>query len=245
MKVVGLIPVRLKSTRLPGKALKDINGIPAIVHVYKRCQLSKNLNDLYVVTDSKEIFQSVVNHNGKAIMTKKHNNGTERIYEASKKIRYDYIINIQGDEILIDPKNIDKLINQMKINKKDEYFIGVTDFYKEHQYSVFKGIIDNNNYLIYCSREDIPSSKIIKNNKRLKVVFTVGYTKKSLKKFINLKKSKNEIREPNEFLRILDNGLKIKTVKFHKSHISLDTFSDLFKIKKLMKVDKYFIKKYY
>ena len=238
MKFIGILPVRLQSSRLPGKALKLIENIPAIVHAYKRTCLSKHLNDVYIATDSKIIQKIAKKFYCKTIITKKHRNGSERIFEASKKLKFDYLINVQGDEVLIDPKNIDKMISEIKNNKKDEFFIGITKFRKKNQKNVFKAVIDNKNYLLYCSREDIPSSNIIKNEERLKVVFTVGFRRKSLKKFVKLKISKNETREPNEFLRILDNGLKIKTVKFKQAHISLDTKSDLKKIRQLMKKDR-------
>ena len=245
MKAVGFIPVRYESSRLYGKALKKISGLPAIVHVYKRSKLSKELDDLFVVTDSNKIIEVLKKYNVKTILTSKHDNGTERIYEASKKYKFEIIINIQGDEILVDPTNIDKLVRHMKKNKKYKYFLGVTKFNKINQKSVFKAILNKNEEMIYCSREDIPSSSIVKNNNRLKVVFIVGYFKNYLKKFVKLPASYNELREPNEFLRIIDNGYKIKTVKFDKAEISLDTYSDLIKIKKLIKKDKYFNKKYY
>lgn len=238
MKFIAILPVRLQSSRLPGKALKLIEKIPAIVHAYKRTSLSKYLNEVYIATDSK-VIQNIANKfNCNSILTKKHRNGSERIFEASKKLDFDYLINVQGDEVLIDPKNIDRMIKEIKKNKKDQYFVGVTQFKKKNQKNVFKAVIDNNGYLLYCSREDIPSSHIIKNDKRLKVVFTVAFKKNSLKKFVKMKVSSNEKREPNEFLRILDNGLKIKTVKFNKAHISLDTKSDLKILKKLIKKDK-------
>ena len=109
MRVVGLIPVRMESTRLPGKALKDILGLPAIVHVYKRCALAKSLDDLYVVTDSKEIKQQVQEHGGRVLISGKHKNGSERIHEVSKDLECSHIINIQGDEVLVDPKHIEQM----------------------------------------------------------------------------------------------------------------------------------------
>ncbi len=245
MKTIGFIPVRYESSRLYGKALKNICGMPAIVHVYKRSKLSKELDDLYVVTDSIKICNILKQHDVKFILTSKHRNGTERIYEASKKIKSDIIINIQGDEILVDPKNIDKLIKNMKKNKNYGYFIGITNFYKKKQKNVFKAVLNKYQEMIYCSREDIPSSSIVKNKNMLKVVFLVGYYKKYLKKFIDLPTSYNEIREPNEFLRIIDNKLTIKSIKFNNAEISLDTNSDLIKIRKLMTKDKYFTNKYY
>ena len=200
--------------------------------------MSKHLNDVFIATDSKKIQKIAETFNCRTILTKKHRNGTERIFEASKKLKFDYLINVQGDEVLIDPKNIDKMILEIKGNKNDEFFIGITKFKKINQKNVFKAVTDNKGYLLYCSREDIPSSHITKSKERLKVVFIVGFKKNSLKKFVKLKISKNEKREPNEFLRILDNGLKIKTVKFKKALISLDTVSDLKKLRQLIKKDK-------
>ena len=97
-----------------------------------------------------------------------------------------------------------------------------------------------NNNLIYCSREDIPSSAISGNNKRLKVVFIFGFTKTSLETFIQWDETENELREPNEFLRILDNNEEIRTVLLDKGFTSLDTAEDLKKIREIMKSDSYF-----
>ena len=238
MKFIAILPVRLESTRLPNKALKIIEKVPAIIHAYKRTSLSKYLDKVFIATDSKIIQNVAKKFNCNVLLTKRHRNGSERIYEASKKLDFDYIINVQGDEVLVDPKNIDKMIEEIKKNKKDEYFLGTTFFKKKNQKNVFKAVIDNNGYLLYCSREDIPSSHIIKNKKMLKVVFIVCFKKSSLKKFVSMKVSNNEKSEPNEFLRILDNGFKIKTIKFDKAHISLDTKSDLKTLRLLMKKDK-------
>ncbi len=242
MKVIGLIPVRMESTRLPGKALKDVLGLPAIVHVYKRCSLAANLDDLYVVTDSKEIIQAIEEHGGKALLSSKHRNGSERIYEVSKDLDCTHIINIQGDEVLVDPKNIDKIVSEFSNSPETKYMVGVTPYREVGLKQDFKAVLSNNNNLIYCSREDIPSSHISYNNNRLKVVFIFGFTKSSLKQFVNWKETENELKEPNEFLRILDNDGKIKAVFLEEAFTSLDTKEDLEGIRKIMKDDSYFLK---
>lgn len=236
--VVGLIPVRLESTRLPHKALKDICGIPAIVHVYKRCLLAKKLNAVYVVTDSEEIASVVRKYSGEVILTGEHQNGSERIYEASRKLKCSLIINIQGDEILVKPNHVDAIVKEMLDNNKINYAFGVTPYKKVNQKQDFKVVVDKKGYVLYCSREDIPSSSIEHDENRLKAVFIVGFTKNSLKKFVVWGKSPNEKREPNEFLRILDNGGKIKSVLLDDAHISLDTNSDLKEIHEIMGKDK-------
>ena len=110
-KAIGLIPTRLNSRRLPRKSLKMIGKLPLIIHTYRRVKLSKKLDEAFICCDSKEVFNVAKEYNANVILTsKKHKCGTDRIYEAFKKQNknYEQIINIQGDEPLIDPKNIDK-----------------------------------------------------------------------------------------------------------------------------------------
>ena len=113
MRVIGLIPSRLNSTRLPSKALLSIDGLPLVVHTMKRAQLAQVLDEVFVCTDSDKIAQAVVQHGGKFIMTRsEHVNGTERIAEAAKDIKADYFVDIQGDEPLIDPSHIDTVVRE-------------------------------------------------------------------------------------------------------------------------------------
>ena len=137
------------------KALKDICGLPAIVHCYRRTKLSKKVDEVFVCTDSNEIRHSVESHGGKVIMTSDHINGSERIYEASQQLQNcDYIINVQGDEVLVNPEHIDTVISTLTSDKDINYVLGVTDFTQSGQKAVFKAVLDHANDLIYCSRED-------------------------------------------------------------------------------------------
>ena len=118
MKFLGVIPARYASTRLPAKPLKDICGYPMIQWVYERCKKSK-LDKVVVATDSKEVYETVISFGGEAILTREdHINGTSRIGEVCEKIpEYDVIINIQGDEPLIEADMINSLIDSFKENK--------------------------------------------------------------------------------------------------------------------------------
>ena len=116
--ILGLIPSRLNSTRLKEKPLLMIDGLPIIVHTFKRAQLSKKLDEVIVCCDDKKIIDVVENNGGKAILTsKKHKNGTERIYEVAKKLKAKLIVDIQGDEPLVEPRDIDKVIDFHQKNK--------------------------------------------------------------------------------------------------------------------------------
>ena len=117
VKTVAIIPARIESIRLPRKALLEICGLPMIVHVYKRCMLSKKLDEVYVATDSLEIKKIVEIYGGKVIMTSsKHQTGTDRIAEAAQDIDAEIIVNIQGDEALVNPLYIDKVVAKLEAN---------------------------------------------------------------------------------------------------------------------------------
>ena len=109
--VVGIIPSRLQSSRLPQKALLDICGLPMFIHVYRRCQLAKKLDRVIVATDSEGIMKAAAQHGCEAIMTQEHHQtGTDRIAEVAAKIDCDIVVNIQGDEALVNPRYIDQAI---------------------------------------------------------------------------------------------------------------------------------------
>ena len=110
--ILGLIPSRLNSKRLKEKPLLKIDGLPIIVHTFKRAELSKKLDDVIVCTDHQKIVDVVKSYGGKVVLTsKKHENGTERIYEVAKKKKAELIIDIQGDEPLVNPSYIDKVVD--------------------------------------------------------------------------------------------------------------------------------------
>ena len=241
MKVVALIPARLESTRLSAKALKDVCGLPAIVHCYKRTLLAATVDEVYICTDSDEIKNTAEAHDCKVIHTSDHINGSERIYEASKHLEdANYIINVQGDEVLVNPRHIELVTDELLKDHSIEYVLGVTEFDLYEQKSVFKAVLDRSDNMIYCSREDIPSRSINKEGKLLKVVFTVGFTKDSLEQFVKLPVCELENQEPNEFLRILYAEKKIRTVHMKNAKISLDTEADLETIRDLMQEDSFY-----
>ncbi len=238
-KVVGMIPARLESSRLPAKALKDICGLPAIVHTCLRTQLAKRLHQVYVATDSPAIRDAVLAHGGQVIMTGPHRNGSERIAEAVAGIDADVIVNIQGDEILIDPDHIDAIVEPMLSDRDISFCVGVTPFDRENSPADFKAVTDLSGNLLYCSRADIPYRLQRKDTppNRLKMVFVVGFKRDALFRFVSWQPTPLEESEPNEFLRILEHGERIKTVRVENAPVSLDTEDDLREIRLLMAQD--------
>jgi 3-deoxy-manno-octulosonate cytidylyltransferase (CMP-KDO synthetase) len=238
MRVIGMIPVRLESSRLPEKALCDILGLPMIIHTLKRACLAKSLNDVYVVTDSEVVKSLVEAHKGNVIMTSKdHQTGSDRLAEAANYVNADIIVNIQGDEALVDPKHIDASVKGL-INSKVDVSMLLTKFNKRDSYGDIKAVINLKNEIMYISRNDIPSDARSNSISMLKAYHVVSFRKDFLIKYSSLSRTPLERVEFNEYLRILENGYKIQGVIVDSDSISVDTQKDLEFVRKAMVSDK-------
>lgn len=239
LTVIGIIPSRYGSTRLPAKALAMIHGKPMIQHVYERCLKSKLLDEVLVATDDKRIYEAVMSFGGNVVMTsRKHKSGTDRIGEAVKNIKCDVVVNIQGDEPQISPANIDKAIlpllnssvNVSTLCKKISSAGEITNP------SVVKVLKDKNGMALYFSRCPVPfnrdSSKSVTYFKHIGLYV---YTKEYLSRLVQLKPSKLELAEKLEQLRILESGEKIIIVETNINSHSVDTPADLRKVRKLIR----------
>jgi 3-deoxy-manno-octulosonate cytidylyltransferase (CMP-KDO synthetase) len=227
MKIVGMIPVRMESTRLPNKAIRDICGLPMIIHTLKRTLLAKELDAVYVVTDSTEIKKLVESYNGKVIMTSKnHQTGSDRLAEAASKIEANIIVNIQGDEALVNPKHIDQSIQGL-INSDAQVSILLTKFSKQDSPGDIKAVVNLKNEIMYISRTDIPSDARVEVANMLKAYHVVSFRKDFLIKYASLEQTPLEKIEYNEYLRILENGYKIQGVMVDSDSVSVDTEDDL------------------
>ena len=155
MKTIGLIPTRLVSTRLPNKSLLPINGIPMIIHTYKRAKLAKKLDDLIICCDDKKIISLAKKYNIKAMLTSTHHsNGTERIAEAFSKLKnkYDLIVDIQGDEPLISPYHIDQVIDYHKKNYEADIILPSLKIKPINSTNIVKIVKDKFENVLYLSR---------------------------------------------------------------------------------------------
>ena len=234
----------MSAKRLPGKPLLKIKGKSIIVHVLnkaKKCGIGK----VFVATEDIEIAKEVKNNKGFAILTsKKHQSGTDRIWEAYKKIKDNkikYIINLQGDEPLIDIKDVKNL---NKIVKKNKFGIATLAL-KIKNNKVFK----NKNIVKVETKNKISKNKpqVAKNftrvqNKRhgnfYQHIGIYHYSVAMLKKFFNLKRTKNEINNKLEQLRALDNKIPINVVLAKKNVLGVDTREDFIELKKILEYKK-------
>ena len=237
--IIGVIPARYSSTRLPAKALAMINGKPMIQHVYERCLRSKLLNEVLVATDDKRIYNTVLDFGGNAVMTSsKHKSGTDRIGEAVKNIKCDIIVNIQGDEPTINYRNIDKaiapLLEDNSVNVSTLCF-KITSSKEISDPNVVKVVFDNNNSALYFSRSIVPCNRDKVRVEYYKHIGLYVYRKDYLQKLIKIKPTKLEIAEKLEQLRILETGERIEVIETKIDSHSVDTPADLKKIRKLIK----------
>jgi 3-deoxy-manno-octulosonate cytidylyltransferase (CMP-KDO synthetase) len=240
-KTLILIPSRMAATRLPGKPLLKINNLSIISHVFKRAE-EACIGEVVVATDNQEILEDVLKNGGKAILTNKnHKTGTDRIYEAYKKLNIkniDYILNLQGDEPDINKDDIINLNNFM-INQRAE--IGTLAAKIEND-----EMLNNKNVV-----KVITDKKLEKNNfpnalnfyrdhlsmKSQNIYHHIGiysYKASVLEKFVRLDQTINEKKDRLEQLRALDNKLKINVALAKFSPIGVDTEEDYLAIKKIM-----------
>lgn len=235
MKILAVIPARYDSTRFPGKPLVDIKGKPMIQHVYERVLKAKLVDKVLIATDDEKIFNRVKDFGGKVVMTsKKHESGTDRICEAIKSFKGDIIVNVQGDEPGINPKDIDKAIKPLLKDKKvniSTLAIRINTGIDLKDENKVKVVFDKNNFALYFSRNNIPFDRSHVNNvikeKFYKHIGLYVYRRKFLEGLKKLKPSAMENLEKLEQLRFLDNGEKIKVVLTDREAISIDTPADL------------------
>jgi 3-deoxy-manno-octulosonate cytidylyltransferase (CMP-KDO synthetase) len=240
-KTLVLIPSRMAATRLPGKPLLKINNLSIISHVFKRAE-EASIGEVIVATDNQEILEDVLKNGGRAILTNKnHKTGTDRIYEAYKKLNIkniDYILNLQGDEPNINKDDIINL-NNLMINQSAELgtlAAKIVDNKMLNNRNIVKVItnkkLEENNFptALNFSRDNLSTD----HRHIYHHIGIYSYKVNILEKFISLEQTNNEKKNKLEQLRALDNKLKINVALAKSSPIGVDTEEDYLAIKKIM-----------
>ena len=240
MSVSIVIPARYGSSRYKGKPLAKILGREMVLRVADICKKIVGVKNLYIATDSKLIANITLKEGYKTIITsKKCITGTDRVAEASKKIKSNVIINVQGDEPTINPIDIRKIITAKK-RYPNHVICGYDKIHRLENPSSFnlpKVVVNSSNELIYISRALIPGKK----NKLDKIdyhkqVCIYAFNKNQLRKFAKKnKKSPVEQIEDIEILRFFDHNIKIKMVKLNSNSVAVDEISDVKKVEKILK----------
>ena len=241
MKTIIVIPARYKSSRLPGKPLIKLNGKPMIQWVLELCSKAIDKEHIYVATDDNRIFNFVTSIGYKSVMTSENClTGTDRLAEVAKKINSDIYINVQGDEPIINPEDIKKIINA-KIKYPNDVINGYTKIeISENPESVNipKVIFTEEKQLIYISRKTLPGFKNDKNQPKeyFKQVCIYAFNREELNLFGSYKKkSILEESEDIEILRFFEFNKKIRLVQAEPGSLAVDTLADIEKVEKALK----------
>ena len=252
-QAIGIIPARMASSRLPGKPLAPICGIPMLGHVYFRSKMSKALDEVYIATCDQEICDYAKKIGAKAIMTADtHERATDRSAEAMEKIekmtgkKADVIVMIQGDEPLLVPQMIDEVM--VPLQEDPEVMVAnlmspLKNLEEYEDPNEVKVVVDQQGFALYFSREPIPSvKKGGKNIPMMRQLCIIPFRRDFLLTFNNLAPTPLEIIESIDMLRLLEHGYKVKIVPTQSDSYSVDTPEDLEKVEQLMQKDSLFSK---
>jgi 3-deoxy-manno-octulosonate cytidylyltransferase (CMP-KDO synthetase) len=242
MASIVIIPARYESSRFPGKPLYSLKGKPLIQHVFENAKRSTLAADVIVATDSETIFEKVFAFGGKAVMTdQKHPSGTDRIAEVAASMKYDIIVNVQGDEPLIRPEMIDDVIALLSdqrasigtLVKKIENAEEINDP------NVVKAVFDREGFALYFSRAPIPSHarhSEIHTPCYYKHIGMYSYRRDTLLSLAAMQPTELEKTEKLEQLRALENGIRIKVKETFFETYGVDTPEDLERVEKWLSI---------
>ena len=226
-RAVGIIPARWSSTRFPGKPLHIVGGKPLLQHVFERCRQAKNLDSVIVATDDMRIAEAAFNWGADVALTSpSHCSGTDRIAEVARNAKqFAFIINIQGDEPLVDPRLIDKIVEKLRLDRAvgivtaAHRFEHPEDALSPHQVKV---VVDLAGNALYFSRAPIPYS----SSGFLRHQGIYGFRRNALLQFVKWKPAPLERAESLEQLRALENGVKVHVLITAKGSPGIDTLAD-------------------
>ncbi|MBR1759551.1 MAG: 3-deoxy-manno-octulosonate cytidylyltransferase [Schwartzia sp.] len=238
MKILCVIPARYASTRLPGKPLKDVAGKPMICRVYDRAAQAKTLSGVVVATDDERILQAVEAHGGRAMMTaRNHPTGTDRLAEvAAAYPDIDLIINVQGDEPLIEPSLIDELGRAFADDaglKMATVMTPMEDEAERKNPNNVKVVTDKAGYALYFSRSLLPYPRNDTGAPVYKHIGIYAYRRDFLLAYAKMAPTPLERAESLEQLRALENGYKIRCIATNARFVGVDTPEDLAKVNEI------------
>ena len=240
MKIIGVIPARYQSSRFPGKPLVKINGKPMIWWVYHQVMKVTDFDAVYVATDSEMIYNICIENDMNVLMTsEQHQTGTDRLGEVAEKIDADFYVNIQGDEPLIEPETIKKVVDYKMQHPEVEVINTMTHLHEDENVmtdTIVKVVAADNGDLIYLSRSPVPYPKRGQEIDYYKHLGLYGLSREALLYFAHAERTRNEKIEDVEMMRFLESGYRIKIVEVKSRTIGVDRPEDIAKVENAMKV---------
>jgi len=243
VKIAGLIPARYASTRFPGKPLAPIAGKPLIQHVVERCRKAKSLSEVIVATDDARIADAVKSFCRVEITRADHPSGSDRIAEVAARQSWDAIVNIQGDEPLIDPEVIDAVAGALAGDEMSTAATPIRNVAEHDNPNVVKVVVNRAGRALYFSRRTIPYlreaasgsvSEQLAAFPFLKHLGLYGYRRETLLRLVKFPVSTLEKAEKLEQLRALENGVPIAVVQVNYDSIGVDVPADVGRVERLL-----------
>lgn len=241
MRKIAVIPARYAASRFPGKLMEQLGDKTVIRMTYENVVATNLFDDVFVVTDSDLIYNEIINHNGKAIFSKKeHETGSDRIAEAIEDLACDIILNVQGDEPFVNEKALADLLSSFEGKEGEMVDVATLKqlIVEEDDLTnpnIVKVVTDYNDFALYFSRSAIPYPR--ETNFAANYYRHIGiyaFRKNALLKFSTLEMRQNERSEKLEQLRYLEYSMKIKVIETNFVGVGIDTPEDLIKAKKLL-----------
>jgi 3-deoxy-manno-octulosonate cytidylyltransferase (CMP-KDO synthetase) len=246
MKIIGIIPARFASTRFPGKPLALIAGKPLIQRVVEQCQKARSLTGVVVATDDERIYHAVKKFCAVEMTRADHPSGSDRIAEVAARLLCDAVVNIQGDEPLIDPSVIDAVAGALERNEMSTAATPVKNPAEYDNPNVVKVVVNTAGHALYFSRRTIPylreaASRPITEQLAafpfLKHLGIYGFRRDTLLRLVKFPVSPLENAEKLEQLRALDHGIGIAVVKVDYDSIGVDLPEDVARVEKILTTD--------
>lgn len=236
LRIIGVIPARLESQRLPGKVLIDIIGKAMVHWVYDRARRSPLLDELLVATDSERVRQYCLDHEIPSILTRQHASGSDRLHEVLERTDGDIYVNIQGDEPTIRTCHLEALIEPLTAGEEEVTTLKVAvDAQSAADPNIVKVVTDRRRRALYFSRYPIPFDRDAQGIARhFKHIGLYGYTRKALASFHALPQSPLELSEKLEQLRYLENGIPILVAETSYDTVGVDAREDLERARALL-----------
>ena len=242
MKIISMIPARYGASRFPAKLMQNLAGKTVILRTYEATVATNLFDEVYVVTDSEIIYNEIVNHGGKAIMSiKEHQSGSDRIAEAVEHLDIDIVVNVQGDEPFTERESLEKVLEVFKNDHNHDIdlaslMVEIHDWDEISNPNTVKVIVDQNNFALYFSRSPIPYPRDKEAGARyFKHKGIYAFRKQALLDFYNLPMQFLEATEKIECIRYLEYGKRIKMVETTIEGVEIDTPEDLERAKRLWK----------
>jgi 3-deoxy-manno-octulosonate cytidylyltransferase (CMP-KDO synthetase) len=242
MKIFGIIPARYGSSRFPGKPLALIAGKPLIQHVVERCQKAKALSEVIVATDDTRIWEVAQGFCRAEMTGPNHPSGTDRVAEVARNCRCEAIINIQGDEPLLDPSVVDAVAGALSGEEMSTAATAIETVAEWENPNVVKVVVNQAGRALYFSRRAIPCVRDAATGAEqlaafpfLKHLGIYGYRRQTLLRLVSFPVSPLERAEKLEQLRALENGIAIAVVKVRYDSVGVDVPADVKRVEQMLK----------